>query len=298
MSQALKLGVTYALAFSGNGALLVALGRDVVAWDVGARKKRFRVHPVSHPSHCSIHPGQASIVVKNTGGRIVLLDANDGALLRVLDDARDRDGSNILHSACGDYLVDGSWCGDLTVRRADGGEVVFHARFPHEQISHVSCTACGGYWATVHRPKKGASEQVRPLAWVSIWTWPFSTPVRRIRFAGEHIGGAALAPDGRHLCLFGWQTLSLMRLSDEQLVASVVTEGVRSVQWAPDGGEIACVRRDGVDFRSAPALDLLETIALDYACDIAYSPDGSLLAFGSWQAGRLVVRPVDKGCRS
>lgn len=186
--------------------------------------------------------------------------------------------------------MDGNWEGELVVRRSDNGAPVFRAHFPGETVPYVTRTACGTRWAVMHQPKAPSIEANVPPAWVSIWAWPFSAPMQCIEFAGERIEGAAIAPDGEHLCFFTLQTLSLMRLSDARLVASVPAVCLRRVVWAPDGREIACIRSEGVELRSAPALDLLEKSALAYACDAVYSQDGSLLALGSWEAGLLAAR--------
>src|SRR5690349_17214543 len=99
----LKLQRCYEVAFSDSGSFLVTLSRDVVVWDVESRSKRFRVHPFSHPSHCSARPDGSQLVVKSTAGQIALLDAQTGELLRMLDEAKDNEGSNIVYSSCGEY---------------------------------------------------------------------------------------------------------------------------------------------------------------------------------------------------
>ena len=44
-------------------------------------------------------------------GQIALLDARDGNVVRVLADAKNYEGSNIVYSECGGFVIDGFWDG-------------------------------------------------------------------------------------------------------------------------------------------------------------------------------------------
>lgn len=66
----INLKVCYEVAFSPDGQLLAVIGRDVVLWDFPRGEKRFRVHPLSHPSHVAFSRSGDRLAVK------ILFDRN------------------------------------------------------------------------------------------------------------------------------------------------------------------------------------------------------------------------------
>jgi WD40 repeat protein len=291
----LKLQRCYELAFSSTGSLLVTLSRDVVAWDVQRRTKQFRVHPFSHPSHCSIHPEETAIVVKNTTGQIALIAPQDGALVRMLDATKENEGSNIMYSRCGEYVVDGSWGGQLTVRSATTGNISFQKVFPGEMIKRITRTVRGDKWFVVHQPKAVAHDIPPAPAYISVWSWPFTSPADILTSPESKIDTVAVSPDETRICLIGYDSISIIRLADNQFVASAqyTYSGTQVVaRCSPDSQEIATVQRDSFVFYAASAMEKRQTIELQYASDIAYAPDGRLLALGSWSSGMLMERSL------
>lgn len=289
----LKLQRCYEVAFSNTGAFLITLSGDVVAWNVHERSKRFRVHPFSHPSHCAVHPNDSRLAVKSTSGQIALLDADDGTLVRMLDDTKSNEGSNILYSSCGSKLVDGSWNGQLTVRSAESGQISFQRGFPGEMITRIARTATGDRWFVVHQPKSVVDHKPPASAFVSVWGWPFEEPQDRLMHREGTIKDLAVSPDGSRLCLLGHESITVVRLADNGLLASgaYTYGGTQFVAtWSPDGHEIATVQKDSFVFYAANTAQPSQTIDLAYASDIAYSPDGKLLALGSWSSGMLIER--------
>lgn len=291
----MKLQRCYGLAFSNSGSLLVTLSRDVVAWDIPQRTKRFRAHPFSHPSSCAIHPDDIGIVIKNTGGKIALIDAQDGELVRMLDSTKDNEGSNIMYSSCGGYVVDGSWKGQLTVRSATTGTISFQKVFPGEMITRIARTAGGNKWFVVHQPKAVANDRPSPAAYVSVWNWPFTEPVDILHSLESKIKAVAVSPDETRLCLIGYDSVAVMCLTDKKFMASAqyVYGGTGFVAtWSPDSQEIAVVEKHSVGFYSASTMEKRQVIELQHASDVAYSPDGSRLALGSWSSGTLIEREL------
>jgi len=297
----LKLLRSYTTEFSKTGSLLLTLSRDVVVWDVGRRVKRYRVHPLSHPSHSSIHPNEEKIVIKNTAGQIALLAASDGMLIRLLEPAKGNEGSNILHSSCGEYVVDGSWNGQLTVRSATSGKVAFQKEFPGEMIKRIVSSDDGGTWFVIHQPKAVSREASLESAYISIWSWPFTSPTEFVRATENGIDALAVSPDNRKICIVGNSSVSVMELAEKRIVCSVPYNfgGTAFVaKWSPDSEEIATVQRHSFVFYDASTLEKRKSIELQYASDIAYSPDSSQLALGAWESGMLIKReksalPID-----
>ena len=175
-NKSLKLQSCYNLSFSGNGELLVTLPRNIVVWDVAARTKRFRVHPLSNPSHCDVDPSGEIMALKNTSGQIALINANDGSFILMLDSSKNNEGFNILYSPCGQYLSRWILGWGLTVRSAITGNAEFQKVFPHEMIAHVIRTR-DNTWFIVHQPKTNAYDKPPDRAYVSVWSWQFTSPI-------------------------------------------------------------------------------------------------------------------------
>lgn len=289
----LKLLRSYTTEFSNTGSLLLTLSRDIVVWDVGRRAKRYRVHPFSHPSDSSIHPNEEQIVIKNTAGQIALIAAEDGMLIRLLESAKENEGSNILYSSCGEYVVDGSWNGHLTVRSATSGKVVFQKEFSGEMIIKITRSSGGDRWFVVHQPKATSRESSLDPAYITIWAWPFTSPVGLVRPTENSINAISVSPDNRHICIVGNSSMSVMELAEKRIVCSAPYNygGTGFVAtWSPDSKEIATVQQDSFIFYDASTLELRRSIEVQFASDIAYSPDGKQLALGSWKSGLLIDR--------
>ncbi len=107
----LRIGTSYSVAFSPDGLSLATLGRDVSVWDLGARTKSWRVHPLSNPGDVAFSPNGRRLAVKNTAGVIVVLNAQDGSVVVDFHNVNDGEGSNVAFSSDGRLLVDGSWSG-------------------------------------------------------------------------------------------------------------------------------------------------------------------------------------------
>lgn len=288
-----KLKKSNRLVFSDNGSQLVTLSRDVVGWDVGARAKRFRSHPLSHPAHCAVDSTGAYIAVKNTMGQIVVLDAMDGALAQVLDPYGESEGSNICYSPCGEYLIDASWTGIVTVRSAMTGDVVFRQRFANEMLTYVVHSAAGDKWALLHNPLCVDGQKPEYGPYLSIWDWPLSAPTDILMLPDDRIRSLALSSDGERICSLGSRSVSLFRLSDKKLMASTSVNGVSAgsaTTWSPAGEELATVQKHSVVIHHPDTLETKQVITLDYASSVAYSPDGAYLAIGSWGCGLLLER--------
>lgn len=289
----LKLQNCYGVDFSGSGSFLVTISRDVAVWNIESRVKRYRVHPLSHPSSCAIHPSEREIALKSTSGRIVVIDAESGATLREIDMGRRGEGSNILYSACGEYLVDASWKGHVTVRQAKTGLVEFEKVFPSELIRSVIHCAASDTWLVVHSPKAIALNEAPAPDYLSVWSWPFTAPFDSITALDHDIQAASVSPDGSMLCQVGRDQISMLRLSDKSMIGSVPFKygGTSFVaSWSPDSREVATVERSTALFYSAATLHKTGMYQLDYACDVKYSPSDDSVAIGSWGGGLLLKR--------
>jgi WD40 repeat protein len=287
-----KLPQSFELEYSPSGKFIVALGRRVARWDSESHKVRFRCHPLKHPSSCAVHPSETSVLVKSTSGQIVLISAEDGELLRELGGKERGEGSNIVFSPCGDFVIDASWGGDFIVRSTATGSVEFEHKTPGDLIRQVVPMPGSNQWLTLQSPRLTKSDEACAPDYLNCWAWPFTKPTGVLRLTSD-IRHLVPSPDGRLICAVGHESVALFGSADGVLMGTAAHlhggTGV-SAAWSPDGTEIGLVGRHVVAFYSAPALRELRSIPLSYPSDIKYSPDGASIALGSWGSGLLITR--------
>lgn len=118
----------------------------------------------------------------------------------------------------------------------------------------------------------------------------------------NNIKDVAVSPDGARLCMLGYDSIAVLRLADKQLIASAAYRygGTQFVAtWSPDGEEIATVQKDSFVFYVADTMETRRTIEMQYASDVSYAPDGTMMALGSWNSGVLIERsPTIRSTRS
>jgi WD40 repeat protein len=286
-----KIGASYAVAFSQDGRLLATLARDVFIWDLALRSKTVRAHPFSHPSDAAFSPDQSNMAVKSTSGQIVVVDARSGQTVVDFKNAADGEGSNLRYSPCGSYIVDGTWSGLLSVRRASSGTREFVQDFG-EMIRSVHDSDDGKHWVIAHGAKATSDHRFPPSNYFSVWRWPFGSGGYRIlpvRIAFSR--ASALSPDGEFLAVVHGappDTLSVFQIKDGACVGvvSIQSGGTgHALSWSTDGGLIASVQDQNIVFFTWPGLTKMHELALSYPSDVVFSPRGDILAIGSWQVG-------------
>jgi WD40 repeat protein len=302
VSKPWKIGISYGVAFSGDGRLLATLAKDVSIWAVAERSRLVRARAVAHPCDAVFSPDGNSLAVKSTSGHIVILDARSGETIADFDNSDEGEGSNLQYSPCGDYIVDGSWNGCLTVRRAKTGAHEFVQEFAGEMIRGIRSFQSGQRWIVAHGPKATTDDRPPPPDYFSMWEWPFrrwpfwrrSHHVLPLRVAFS-LPRSALTTDGQYLAVVHGappNTLSVFRLSDGSCVGTVPVEvGGTSgaVGWSHDGRLIGSVQDGAVVFYRWPDLQELRRVDLAFPNDAVFSPLGDLVALGSWRAGCVLA---------
>ena len=295
MPKPTKLGKSYSVAFSRDGKQLSTIGRDVWLWDVDHRKKRFRAHPFSHPSHADFSPDGDKLSVKNTNGQIAIISGQSGEIQSDFKNDAEGEGSNVLYSTCGQYLVDGTWSGFLTVRRTDSGAREFSINFPGEAIRHVHRCDGSDRWVIAHSPKATTCDQSPPPDYFSVWKWPFRVEDHeKLALRIPFVLASSLSPDGQFIAVVHGappKSLSVFNLISGACVGNAEIQLGGSggdVAWSPDQRQIALVEDGAVRLYTVPDLTQTHEIFLEYPCSVVFSPDGLTLAIGSWTMGWLL----------
>ena len=237
----LKIGPSYELAFSADGDRLTAVSRNVGIWDLSKRSKVVRVHPFSHPDSVDFSPDGANLAAKNTSGHIVVISAETGETIISFKNTRDGEESNLCYSSCGEYLIDGTWDGSLSVRRADSGEREFLEEFRQEMIVGIYRSDSGNRWIVAHHQKWTAGMPVdEPFtAYFSTWDWPFRKGGYRVFLKNiQAHDSSAITSDGALLAIIedvNPRKLSVYEVATGVSVGSVPIETGGGLAWVSAG---------------------------------------------------------------
>lgn len=294
----MQLGSSYAVSFSRDSSRLAVLASDVTVLDTIGKGRVFRSRPCKHPSHVLFSQDGRELFVKSTSGCLMVLDAWDGAVLRTLD-AGGVEGCSPTLSASGQYLLDGSWDGRITLWDVTTGVAEWQREFAGEMIHGLCCLASRGMWLSVHSPKATTEDRPPLPDYFCLWSHPIPgmQPIRVVRPKLPFVRAVAASPTDDALAIVHGappRTLSVVETENWAVTATVAAEygGCGSALAWSVRGLLASVQNARVELYRASSLRHLGGISLPYASDVAWSADGGRLALGSWKKGRL-VRPAE-----
>lgn len=285
-----ELGVSFSVAFSPRGELLATCAkRRVIVWTVSPWTILWESTALKDPSDLAFCPDGSCIAAKNTSGRLVLFDARDGAVRRVLDQGAG-EGSAPVFSEDGARLSHGSWDGDVWVLDVESGKTIGHRSFAGAMIRAIH--RFDGGWLVVRSPTTAAGTPGGERA--------MFLP---LDLGGEHddsvaIGDAdhtTVAPSGRVLAVSRshQRELALVEIPSGRVLATARAKfGGTGAAVSFGDGLLGSVQEGRVEILKASTLERLGGLDVPYPSDVAFSPDGSLVAFGSWSDG--VVRKVSE----
>ena len=285
MKKKLALPAVYQFALSAEGKRLAVIGRNVVMTDPSRMARLYSCHPISHPLCAAFSPDGARLAVKSTSGGILLLAAESGEIILDFTNKTDGEGAAIAFSACGRYLIDASWNGDIIVRDTLCGLPDQRHAFAGEMIVCVLPSSDRSTWVFLHQPK--ATSQTEPVAlpYITVWKWPL-TEYRELALE-TRATSAELSPDGKVIVIANDLQIQFLLVANGNVLKSVLAERCRRIRWSPDGALVAFVLQSSIAVYAFPSYELVDIFEQEFASDICFSPDNSFFAYGGWGSGVL-----------
>lgn len=289
------LGTSYFVRFSPDGAWLASCGqRSVYLRRPGVSKPKHLVR-LRHGSDGDFSPASDSLAVKTTSGVLHVLRGLDAEPELISLSGGGNEGASPLYSPCGRFIIDASWSGRLAVLDAEDGTTIAYREFASDMLVELLSTPGSDTWLCRHGPLATTDTDPPEPDYFSVWRrFALRGPYREIHPGLRFVRHSALSGSGTLLAINHGAPPEGLSIIDADTGETLETTQIEvegtggRMAWAP-GGELAVVERHRVRIY-APDLTVLGERELESACDVAFSPDGELVAIGSWTSG--VVLPV------
>lgn len=292
---------SYQLRFTPDGSALVAFARDLAVWSIPLRKKIAFGHRLKHIAFVDVSPTGSSVLLKSTSGAMCVLSLPALNAIQSFPVQPESEGCQALFSPCGNYVIDGSWSGLLTTRDLKTSELSTWDRHDRTLIVSLCSTTDRALFAYVVQPiTKNRVDPPEPSR-IVLRRWPFDRhEAEIIQSNWGYVLAISLSPNGGKLAVLqihksGEFTLGVHSLSGDLKVQSrtVLWGGTNySLAWSPNGATIACVESGQISLYDCTTMSPVAKQSVPYPSHVEFSPNGELLAIGSWEQG-LVVRIED-----
>jgi WD40 repeat protein len=301
LSKPLRVGKSYQLRFMDGGDNVIAIGRDIVLWNMLQRKRLCSSHPFKHPGHMDVSPSGARVVIKNTAGQLVILSTDSLEVIVAVPFERASEGDRPMYSPCGTQIIDSSWDGLLRLLDSSTGKVVHQELSVGVMIKSMTCDSGRMLFAYVKQPKIADRASRAPFSRVVTRSWPFGDhPEAEISVGDAYVESVSLSPEGRRLAVLQMNACAefSLRIIDLSEGSAIACRGVdpggtnRSLAWSPDGSRLCCVEKGQLSVFDSTSLEYVARHVDAYPCYVEFSPDGTRIAIGSWEKG--TVLPTDQ----
>lgn len=269
-----------AATFSPDSRFLAVCANNIHIFDVGTGEPVAMCRPLPYASSLAFSPDGTMLAVKNTAGKIAIVNPADGSLVKALP-KRASEGPQIEWSPCGKYLVQCDWEGRLLVWDISAAKVTHEESHPGEMIAAVSRTLDGSKWAFLHdypgmTERHDVSAIVRP--------WPFESGGMSLIPLPPRMDQIALSSDGRMLAKGGTRFIWVLGLADGIRIHRQpweLPEGActADLAFSMDGSLLASVQKycpngDRVRFYRMSDASVAADIPISSPFHVVFSPDG------------------------
>ncbi len=275
-----------AVCFSPDGTMLATLGRGLTLWKCPEIELLAKISTFSNPCYLAFSPQSRFLALKNTSGRIVLIEPSTQTTTRDFRNQADGEGSNVVFSDDGKHVVDASWKGVHFVRTIEG-KITFREVFQGDMVTAVLRHPDGRYWFRHKRPDERLIGR----------TWPFAEgEFEKVTVPLDRYLHSAFSPDGRLLTLSNSDAGFVVRVfsfPDMETLNAVQLPSLGAgtnptLRFSPCGRLLAVVGGKSQAVLNSKTLSVIEEISIEYGCDVDFSPTDPLMAVGSWSVGEVL----------
>lgn len=289
-----SLGKSYSVKFSQDNLLLASIsGGKLIIWDLNTSNPRFVFNPIRNASSLDLHGNH--LAVKNTSGKIIIVDLKNGTVLSTFYNKKNGEGSNLLFSDGGESIIDGSWNRNINLIDLATMKQTLIKSYEKEMICRILYSNMTKKWIFEHHPKAKYRDKPPEETYFTIWDWPLQEQrLNKLNCSYPFARSSALSNQGDRLAvLYGAPPISIEIISIPEceyvISQNVLIGGSGSkLSWSPDGNILGSVQDSKIAFYINGGRELVKEIPLKYPSDVAFSPNGKYVALGSWTAGLLL----------
>ena len=281
------LGPSDRVCFSLDGRWLASLNGGLTLWKSPGIEEPEKLATIGNACELAFSPDSRLLAIKNTIGRIVLIDLTTRTTKVDFRNTKDGHGTNIVFAADSQHVIDATWKGSHVARTLNG-KTTFRERFDGEKVTGVLRHPDGRYW--FRHEQRGYRMLGR--------TWPFRAgEFDEVTIPLDKYHDAIFTPDGRLLTLFAddgrfvvrFFSFPAMKTVDSRIYPSLGVRARPAISISQCGRLLAVAGSRASIITNLDRPSLCEGFKIQEPSDVAFSPTHSLVAIGSRTEGEVLL---------
>lgn len=298
----LNIKKSFEVEFTHNDKYCITIGRDVNMFEITTGKRIWKSHPLSNLSYIAISPNDNFVCVKNTEGKIKLLDTKDGTVINEFISDDKCEGSNIIYSNDGEFIVSGTWEGVINVIDSKNGKILeTYDAEKNKMVTHIFKKQNGKTLYTVHQPIAQFDDMPPENNYIIEWAWPLSKlKTKTLSPNFWRVSEIKFSPSEKMVCTIiqNLKTMDFEICVIEFINCNLIWKKTinpsgtnDAVCWSKDGKYLFSVQDNCVIVFESRTGEKISEYDLEYPCDIKCSNNNKLIAIGSWDSG--IIMDID-----